>query len=396
MGRPALPVGTWGKVRRTELGPDRWEASTRFRDFDGKTREVTAVAATGAAAERTLVVNLTGRITQARGHGDITGETRMSQLSALWLEEIALEDRIMPQTLDRYRGIVARDIDPALGSLKVRELTVSRADRFLKAHAKEHPSHAQSIKQVLGQIMSLAARHDAIANNPVRQVARLRTVKKEIRALNEEQLVQVMKAVREWRTKPGPDGRMPPGPRPSGDLPDIVDLFLATGLRINEVLALRWQDIDLAATRPTLTVNGTLVQLQRVGIVRQEWPKSEASRRTLYLPAFAVEVLLRRRVTSPPNDRHAVFATRNGTWVSAFNVRRAWRSVRKEIDLEWVTPHAFRKTVATMIEREVDSKAAAAQLGHASESMTEGYYIQKTHIAPDFTGILERNVPRPD
>lgn len=82
--------------------------------------------------------------------------------------------------------------------------------------------------------------------------------------------------MRLWRSGPDENGRMPLGPRPSADLADIVDLFLATGLRIGEVLALRWTEVDLTADRPTLAVTGTLVQIKGHGIVRQDATKSAA------------------------------------------------------------------------------------------------------------------------
>lgn len=393
MPRPLLPLGTWGRIRRDELGPGSWVAHARFRDFDGRTRIVEAHGRSGAAAERALTVALRDRAVPGRG-GDLTGDMRMSGLCARWLEEVETGERVKPQTIDRYRGIVEFSIVPALGDLRVREVSVSVADRFLTAYASTRPSQARSIKQVLGQILGMAVRHDAIAINPVRNVARLRSTRKEIRALDEDQLQSARLAVRLWRTGPDEAGRNPLGPRPSGDLPDIVDLFLATGLRINEVLAIRWSDVDLAADRPTLAVTGTLVQITGRGIVRQDATKSAAGRRTLFLPRFAVEVLLRRRVTSPTNPLNAVFATRNGTWVSAHNVRRQWRAIREGTGLEWVTPHAFRKTVATMIEREAGSKGAAAQLGHASEAITEGYHVVKTRLAPDFSSILNQLGPK--
>jgi integrase len=58
-----------------------------------------------------------------------------------------------------------------------------------------------------------------------------------------------------------------------------------------------------------------------------------------------------------------------------------------------VTPHTFRKTLATIIDREADAKSAAAQLGHSSEATTKGYYIVRSAMAPDLTGgLIERNL----
>lgn len=393
MARPALPVGTWGTISRTEVSPGKWKARTRFRDYDGKTRDVTAFGASAAAAERALREALVARAATGGAGGDITELTLMAQLTAAWLDEITQEERLRPQTLHRYRRMVEHSINPSLGSLKLREVTVGRVDQFLKARAKMYPAQAQSEKQVLGQIMNLAERHQAIRYNPVSSVKRLRTVRKEVQALDQEQIEQLRVLVRAWRNPT--EGPRPAGPRPSGDLADIVDLLLGTGLRINEVLALRWSDIDLSGEKATLTVNGTMVFIAGQGYIRQPAPKSKAGRRTLYLPSFAAGVLLRRRIHCAQNDLDAVFVSRNGTWLSSHNVRRQLRGALEGTDLHWVSTHTFRKTLATIIEREVDSKAAAAQLGHASETITEGYYIVKSQIAPDLSGLIEeRLAPR--
>ena len=51
MGRPSLPLGTAGKVTRTELGPGKWSARALFRDYGGKSRQVTATSTTAEDAE---------------------------------------------------------------------------------------------------------------------------------------------------------------------------------------------------------------------------------------------------------------------------------------------------------------------------------------------------------
>jgi integrase len=63
---------------------------------------------------------------------------------------------------------------------------------------------------------------------------------------------------------------------------------------------------------------------------------------------------------------------------------------RADTDLGCVTPHTFRETVATLIDKEADTKSAAAQLGHASEDVADTYYIVKPVLAPDVSDILER------
>jgi len=235
-------------------------------------------------------------------------------------------------------------------------------------------------------MFALAVRHGAIPTNPVRDTGRLRKPRRTVVALTDEHLQAVRAAIREWQ-QPVP-GK--PGPRHTGDLADIVDLMLATGARIGEILALRWEDLDLAAERPTLTICGTLVFVKGQGVFRQPWTKSDAGYRMVVLPRFAVGMLLARKLAAADNPHDAIFASRRGTWLSPNNVRRQWRQARADTDLDWVTPHTFRKTVATLIKEETDTKSAAAQLGHSSEEITDTYYIAKPVQAPDVSAILER------
>lgn len=100
------------------------------------------------------------------------------------------------------------------------------------------------------------------------------------------------------------------------------------------------------------------------------------------------------RASIRPGTRHsnhynAVFATRNGTWHQVGNIERRWRTIRADTGFEWVTPHTFRKTVATLIDRLVYSDTAARVLGHTSDAITKEFYIEKNRSAPDVTHILQ-------
>lgn len=384
MARPPLPVGTWGKIRTEKLGPNRFCARVRYRDYDGKTRDIEATDTTGPAAVTALKLKLRDRTTP--NDDEITRDTHVSQLAKLWVDEITEEQRLAPQTIDRYKTSLRTAIVPRLGNLRIREASVGRLDRFLRAIAKDHPSSAKGAKVVLGQMFALAVRHNAIPTNPVRETGRLRKPRRTVTALTTENLETVRSIIRTWQ-QPIP-GK--PGPRHTGDLADIVDLMLATGARIGEILALRWDDIDLTATRPTLTIRSTLVHIKGLGIVQQEWTKSDAGYRRIVLPRFAVAMLMARDINATDNTPDAIFASRRGTWLSPNNVRRQWRQARAATDLNWVTPHTFRKTVATLIDKEADTKSAAAQLGHGSEDITTTYYIAKPAIAPDVSDILEQ------
>ena len=53
-----------------------------------------------------------------------------------------------------------------------------------------------------------------------------------------------------------------------------------------------------------------------------------------------------------------------------------------------MTPHTFRKTAATLIDRLVDSDTAARILGDSSGAIAKEFYIEKDRATPDMTHIL--------
>ncbi|MPZ96440.1 MAG: tyrosine-type recombinase/integrase [Propionibacteriales bacterium] len=242
---------------------------------------------------------------------------------------------------------------------------------------------------MMGAMLGMAVRHDALSVNPVQQTSRIHREKSEARSLTPEDLNTVREALRAWTAQ------QRPGPKASSDMADIIDLMLATGARIGEVLALRWVDVALDANRPHLTINGTIKTEPGQGTYRKASPKSDSSVRTVVLPDFAMAVLRRRLAAARENHIDAVFPTRNGTWQQVNNVERRWRQIRKDTGLDWVTPHTFRKTVATLISERVNAETASRQLGHSSPAITREFYISKPAIAADVAHVLEE-LARPE
>ena len=183
-------------------------------------------------------------------------------------------------------------------------------------------------------MLDVAVALGALSANPVRgsmSVPRPRTDRRELTLAD---LETVRAAVGAWMSKDRP------GPKSSGDMADIIDLMLATGARIGEVLALRWNDVNLD-TR-SLAINATIKTEPGRGTYR----KPLAGSRIVALPEFALAVLRGRRGVLRDADVDAVFPTRNGTWQQVNNVERRWRQIRTEAGLEWVTPNAFRGVLA--------------------------------------------------
>jgi integrase len=88
-------------------------------------------------------------------------------------------------------------------------------------------------------------------------------------------------------------------------------LFIATGLRISELLGLGWTNFDAPAA--TLTITGKVVRAGK-GLMRIDETKTAAGRRTLPLPRFAVTVLTARRSLPYLGQQSMVFPSTAATW----------------------------------------------------------------------------------
>ena len=84
-----------------------------------------------------------------------------------------------------------------------------------------------------------------------------------------------------------------------------------------------------------------------------------------------------------------VFTNRDGGLMSLANLRRALRAALPE-DLAWVTPHSFRRTVATVVRDAHGPALAQQQLSHSKLSTTEQHYLQRQTHGPDVRTTLDR------
>jgi hypothetical protein len=83
MGRPSLPLGTFGKVRTYPAPGGGYRCRTLFRDFDGVTRAVERTGKTKAGADRALREALRDRAYAGRDV-NITPDTKLAIVAEAW------------------------------------------------------------------------------------------------------------------------------------------------------------------------------------------------------------------------------------------------------------------------------------------------------------------------
>jgi integrase len=202
------------------------------------------------------------------------------------------------------------------------------------------------------------------------------------RSLTLEQAAALFRASGEDR----PTLDLPPGlrdrRRPASLMRAYIVLSLTTGLRTEEMRALRWDHVDLkgdpAADPPT--------HISVWRSVRSHGDtKTEKSRRSLELPQVAVEAL-QEHLEQQANERLAagvlwqdndlVFATATGAALDAGNVRKMFRAVCRSAGIgdQW-TPRELRHSfVSVMSDRGMATEEIARLVGHSSSRTTEVVY----------------------
>lgn len=391
MGRPRIPIGTFGDISFAQIGSKQIQARARFRDDDGQVRRVSATGESKREAERNLKTALAQRASHVAS-GEITADSSFAKLVDVWLADLDLENKLAPSTRALYERNMRQLVMPAFEHHLLREITVRQVDQFIKTLAATRSySMAKQARTVLSLAFGLAVRYDAIARNPVRETVKLRRPPSSALALTVGQVEAIRHAVRSWRRGPSFSG-----PPPDGQLEQIIEVMLGTSARIGEVLAIRKRDVDVTASPATVRICGTVVSPAGRPTHRQPAPKTAKSTRTVSVPTFTADVLRERLVLLADQDpEHLLFFTRNGTPLTTNNIRRRLRDILTAAGIIGVTPHSFRRTVATVIDRAGGADLAAEMLGHTSTQITKQHYIEPDErVNPVTAEILESLAPR--
>ena len=151
-----------------------------------------------------------------------------------------------------------------------------------------------------------------------------------------------------------------------------IALMIETGLRVGEVLALRWKDVQIPRKR--LAVRATVVRLanKKLSYV-QESAKSASSNRTIPLTPRAI-ALLEHQQQEKINEW--VFNNVDNERLSYEALRHQTRRLCEAAEVEYRGEHVFRHTFATnCYYKGVNVKVLSKLLGHADVNVTYNIYV---------------------
>jgi integrase len=238
---------------------------------------------------------------------------------------------------------------------------------------------------LLKESLDRAVKWQRMARNPMGDVIPPRPETKEARALTQPQTTTVIGLARGKRYYLA------------------VMIALTTGMRRGEICALRWSKVDLA--RASLSVVQTLEEVKKRDLATGrpapaltfKAPKTKKSRRTIALPAIAVEELRRHKAQQAKEkllmgrayaDEDLVFANVDGTPyrpnLLTVNYASLIRRAPVKHGLHGTSFHTLRHTHATrLLEQGVHVKIVSERLGHSTIAITLDTY---SHVLP---GIQE-------
>jgi integrase len=280
-----------------------------------------------------------------------------------WLDEVA-RPTIRPSTYDSYADIVTLHLAPGLGRIALAKLAPADVQAFLnrKLASGLSPRRVQYIHAVLRRALVTAERWGMVSRNVARLVDNPRVTRHEITPLTPEQAHVLIDAAVADRHRA------------------LWITALGTGLRQGELLALRWEDVDLETGR--LRVRHSLANVD--GKLTLQEPKTDRSRRSLILPD-AVATALRAHRTRQKMDQLVagsrwadsghVFATMLGKPHHAATITRCFQDALDRAELPRVRFHDLRHSAATfLLAQGMTLEDVKNQLGHSTIVLTSNTY----------------------
>ncbi len=296
-------------------------------------------------------------------------KTTLGMFMDSWLKDFK-RPSVSPRTYEWYLNI-QKSIDAAVAERPLSKVSSYEVQNMLSVMQQKGLS-ARSVKaahNLLNQVFKAAVEFEMVPSNPVDKVRINQKTNRIPKALTTDERTKVMKAV---------EGHVIYKP--------IIHTMLGLGLRIGEVLALCWADVDFKTNMVSINKAAKITPL--IGdsgaieghLMAVSSTKTARSVRTLPMPQFVREVLwewrkifMKRFKASNVSD--LVFPNKHGQLRSYSGFRRQFERFMKGKGISKVTFHQFRHTFATMmLEQHVNPRVVQDYLGHKDVSITLGIY----------------------
>jgi integrase len=274
--------------------------------------------------------------------------------------------RTGPKTIERYREVVAGQINPHLGAKLIQKLRVADIEAWHNAlrTAGYLANTIRAAHRILGAALKDAVKFGVVPTNVCSLQRPPKADAEEVQIIGEAQISGLLDKLqgRAIRTK--------------------VVIALFTGIRRGELCGLQWRDIYLDAK--VLRIERALEQT-RAGVAIKK-PKTKAGTRTIALPDIVVDALREHRREQLKlrmklgqgrlaEDAFIFCNPITGAPLRPQSLTWEWWELAPKIGFKGVRWHALRHSHASMlIASGLDVVQIAKRLGHSSPNVTLGVY----------------------
>jgi integrase len=294
-----------------------------------------------------------------------------------------IKPTIRPGTFQRKESVYRVHIsEDNIGTMKLKDIKPYHMQRFLNNKTMDLvDSSIKKIYELLNQFFKLAISNDLLWKNPMDNVIVPRSNKnsKELQVFSRDEQKKYMASLEDEKLKA------------------LYLTALFTGMREGELVALKWNNIDLKKNIISVVESYEHVKIfddpddvtkYHYETVAQP-PKTKAGKRKIPIPEMLVDVLRKHRIQqkemgmkragSSFNKTGLAFCTTVGTPLRARNVMRKHQVVCDKAEVTKITFHELRRTFATrMFEEGADIKQVQYWMGHSTIDISLSIYILVT------------------
>lgn len=306
--------------------------------------------------------------TKKANHFSNSAFITFGEVVKLWMQHNSI--RLKGGTINKYQNLIETHILPGLGVLPINKIDSTIINHFLNQTlisgrkngvGELSSSYVRGITIIINAVIKYAAREELI--QPLKNnICKPPSIKKEISTIDFETQEKLELHILENLdlTKAG------------------IYIALHTGLRIGEICALSWEDIDF--DKQIIRVRHTVARVRASNDTSQtqliiDSPKTKASIREIPISSKLMPIM---RMTRELSKSQFVISN-SSNFVNPRTFEYRYHKVLKECEIESINFHAIRHTFATKcVAAGVDVKSLSEILGHGNVSITLNTYVHSS------------------